>query len=107
MRRWVWTALWVVLSVGTVIAGAQLLAAQAMPVRISPVSETYPEWAINELSRRVTRMEEARFDERVAVLENNLMEMKYTTRAVTSAVIAQLALAFAGMWAKRRQGGQR
>lgn len=88
--------------VGAVLLWAHRASSQASPAPVQVTS--YTDWAINELSRRVTNLEEARFDSRISVLEDSVAEIKLLTRAVTGAAIAQ-CFAVIFMWRRRRDRG--
>ena len=66
-------------------------------------ASAYSDWAINELSRRITIVEAQQLDGRLRVVESDMAEVKYLTRAVVIAVIGQLAVGGIGMLRRRGQ----
>jgi hypothetical protein len=50
------------------------------------------DWAVNDLSRRLSFVEGQRLDGRIAVLEDNMFEIKWMSRGVALTVLGQLFL---------------
>ncbi len=60
-------------------------------------AQPFSDWAVNELSRRVTILEGQSLDGRVRVLESDVAELKWMSRGVALAVAGQLVAIVIGL----------
>lgn len=74
---------------------------RAQGVRAQAHGESFSDWAVNELSRRVTSIEGENLDGRLRVVESDMAELKWLSRSVAVAVIGQFAVAGMGVLKKR------
>ena len=95
------------IAIGTLLVGwLSMLHLHAMPNQHDFVTagQSPVDWAINELSRRVTLIEAEDFQARVSKLEGNVTEITWWLRSIAMAVLGQLFyMAFGDKMARRRE----
>jgi hypothetical protein len=82
------------------LAVSVALSALLLVVNMAVAQTSYTDWAITEMSRRLTLIEGQNIESRLRVLESDMAELKWLSRSVAVAVIGQFAVA--GMGALRR-----